>query len=73
MKILIVTIAILITGVIDYMLFAIPSPVNILLYLIKDNNTFYLIIDMMLSNLIFLTAIIILRGIVKGVKKASNR
>ena len=54
MKIIILFVSLLITVLINFILFVPSSPVNLLLYLfINENHNLYLLIDMGLSNLIF--------------------
>jgi uncharacterized membrane protein YpjA len=61
MKILFVIIALLITTVINYVLFVPSSPVNLLIaVLIKENRTLFLLSDLAISNLIFFGIISVL-------------
>lgn len=62
-RISLAVIALLITAIINYILFVPSSPVNLLLYLITDNNDFFLITDMLLSNLMFLGIYKALKGV----------
>jgi hypothetical protein len=51
-----IVITLFISALVNFVLFVPSSPVNLLLYLfIKENRTSFLLIDLALSNLIFLS------------------
>ncbi len=63
-----IVISLLIVTVINFILFVPSSPVNLLLYLIKENKTFFLLADMAISNLIFLAVYKLLNKVNIGKK-----
>ncbi|MGZ3751957.1 MAG: hypothetical protein ACXVB0_14090 [Mucilaginibacter sp.] len=54
MKIFNVIIALLITAGLNYELFVIPSMVNLMVSLYKEDNKVFLLVDLLISNIVFL-------------------
>ncbi len=60
-NLLIISLSLGITFFLNYILFVPASPINLLLSLIKDDSSFYTLMDTFLSNLIFFAVLMVLK------------